>query len=565
MNNIYKHFFSVFILFFISFVFFILLSSIFMERVYINSSLKSLRDFTKKTIEHLKSLENIGNYSFLKTLSEVNSIRITVISNSGDILFDSHIDSMRMENHLDREEVQESLKRGEGSNIRYSNTLNSKMLYFAKKFVINEKIYIFRVSKEVSDLKHYIRPYKNKFLVFLSFLFFLIFISAFLYIRSYARKIEYLQSALREIELGSFDVSINFNKNDIFYSIAECIKKHGQSIKELTEDIKNQKELLSNILENLPFPILIADKNQEILVANKYFREFFPNVNKLDELVNLIRDENLYKYIRNIEYGESNFNIEISFKEQYFSIFCNKINNKNNEIILLSFIDITEIKKTEKMKTDFTANVSHELKTPITVLKGYIETLEDEIEESKKPIIRVLKKHIDRISNLVSDVLLLSRLDAKVPLEEETFSIRELMINAIEPFNSEIALKKIKLQMEIEEQLTYYGDSFLILQALINLISNAIKYTPEGGNIEIKARKKEENIIIEIADTGVGIPKEYQEKIFQRFFVLNKSRSRQLGGTGLGLSIVKHIIELHKGNITVESEPGKGAKFIITL
>lgn len=255
----------------------------------------------------------------------------------------------------------------------------------------------------------------------------------------------------------------------------------------------------------------------------------------------------------------------INFNNRYFTLFGDKIIYHDKPILLLTFIDITEIKKTEKMKADFTANVSHELKTPITVLKGYIETLEDELPSDKYPIIKIMKRHIERLSNLVSDVLLLSRLDAKVPLEKEYFNLKELITNAVETFNNDIKEKNINFKILVDDDIFYYGDNFLIFQAIINLVSNAVKYTSYNGLIEIKSTLQKDIIILTIKDTGPGIPKEYHEKIFQRFFVIDKSRSRQLGGTGLGLSIVKHIIELHNGRIDVESELGKGTTFIITL
>ncbi|MCX7770289.1 MAG: ATP-binding protein [Proteobacteria bacterium] len=565
MKNIYKHFLKVYILFFIGIIFAIFISSFFIEKIYLKSSLNRLKDITKRIINIIGSIEDKEKHNLLKDLAQINSIRITIIKDSGEIIFDSHSDPKTMENHLNREEVAKSLKDGEGTSIRLSNTLGTKMLYYSKKITLNNKTYIFRTSGEISDLFHFIRPYKNSFVITSSGLFLIIFSLAFFYFRNFAKKMDSLQSAIAQISKGDFDASINIERNDVLYPIAKNVKILAYSIKTLTEDIKSQKELLSNILENLPFPVVIAHENKEMLVENRFFRESFPNVRNVEQLANLIRDENFYNAIKLLDKEFTNVNIEIQWKEKFFSIFGNKVSYQNHTLILLSFIDITEIKKTEKMKADFTANVSHELKTPITVLKGYIETLEEEIEESKKPIVKILKRHIDRLSNLVSDVLLLSRLDAKVPIEKETFDFAGIILSALDIFNTEILNKNIKVQTKLEENLKYYGDSFLIFQALINLISNAIKFTPQNGDIEIEAQKKYESLIFSIKDNGPGIPKEYQDRIFQRFFVIDKSRSRQLGGTGLGLSIVKHIVELHGGKISVESEYGKGAKFIVTL
>lgn len=565
MKNIYEHFLKVFLIIFSLIIVSIYLSSIFIEKIYIKSSLENLKNYTEKTIQKIVSLQDTETHKLLTNLSEINNIRITIVDEQGNIVFDSHSDPKTMENHLNREEVLKSLKFGYAESIRLSNTLNVKMAYYAKKLELHNKAYVFRTAKEISDLADFIRPYKSKFTIIFGGLFLLIFSFSFLYFRKFANKLDLLQSAIRQISKGNFDTLLHLKKNDILYDITKNVNILAQSLKHLTEDINTQKELLYNVLENLPFPVVIAEESREILVENKFFREFFGNLNHLDQLANLIRDENLYDALKNFEKEPNDFNIQINFKDLFFSIFGNKIIYHNKKLILLTFIDITEIKKTEKMKTDFTANVSHELKTPITVLKGYIETLEDEVQEDKKAIVKILKKHIERLSNLVSDVLLLSRLDAKVPLEKELFNINEIISNAVDTFSAEIEAKKISLQMEIDKNLYFYGDSFLIFQAVVNLISNAVKYTPENGKIKIDAFSSDENLVIKVMDSGQGIPKEYHEKIFQRFFVIDKSRSKQLGGTGLGLSIVKHIVELHNGKITLESEIGKGATFIIIL
>lgn len=543
----------------------IYLSSFFIEKIYINYSFQSLKDFTEKTIKKLDSKMDRDLEKLLFTLSEINNMRISLIKEDGEILYDSHSNPKNMENHKDREEFINSIKYGEGTSVRISHTLNTKMIYYAKKVSLNNKTFVFRSSKEISTIKEFIKPYKSQIIIFFSLSLLIILSLMFLYFRNVTKKIASLQSQITRISKGDFDSVISTDKKDVFYSITQNINFLAQSIKKLTDDIKNQKELLSNILENLPFPVVIINENNDFLVESKYFRDFFPDIKNIEELANLIRDENLYQALNFYEKEKKDFTVAINFNNRYFTLFGDKIIYHDKPILLLTFIDITEIKKTEKMKADFTANVSHELKTPITVLKGYIETLEDELPSDKYPIIKIMKRHIERLSNLVSDVLLLSRLDAKVPLEKEYFNLKELITNAVETFNNDIKEKNINFKILVDDDIFYYGDNFLIFQAIINLVSNAVKYTSYNGLIEIKSTLQKDIIILTIKDTGPGIPKEYHEKIFQRFFVIDKSRSRQLGGTGLGLSIVKHIIELHNGRIDVESELGKGTTFIITL
>lgn len=565
MINIYKHFLKFFLILIFGSILIIYLLSFFIEKIYIDYSLQNLKDFTNRTIKIIDSKKDKDLENLLSTLAGINNIRITIVKEDGEILYDSHSNPKSMENHKDREEIIDSIKYGDGISVRESHTLNTKMIYYAKKVTLNNNTLIFRSSKEVTTIKEIIKPYKNQIIFFFSLSLLIILFFLFFYLRNISKKIATLQSLITRISKGDFSAFINIDKKDVFYSITENINFLAQSIKRLTDDIKNQKELLSNILENLPFPVAIVNENNDFLVESRYFRDFFPDIKNLEELVNLIRDENLYKALNKYERGKADFKVDINFNARYFTLFGNKVQYHNKSILLLTFIDITEIKKTENMKADFTANVSHELKTPITVLRGYIETLEEEIPEDKYPIIKIMKKHIERLTNLVSDVLLLSRLDARVPLEKEYFNIKELIMTAIETFNNDIKSKNLNVQLLIDNDTTFYGDSFLIFQAIINLISNAVKYTPINGLIEINCIFTKDDIILKIKDSGPGIPKEYHEKIFQRFFVIDKSRSRQLGGTGLGLSIVKHIVELHNGKIKLESELGKGTTFIIIL
>ncbi|MCX7990538.1 MAG: ATP-binding protein [Proteobacteria bacterium] len=565
MKNIYLYFLKIFLIFFLGVVFSIYLSSLFIERVYLNSSKKALKNFTVNTTKYLERIDEDKTFQILSLLSQINSYRITLIKEDGQVIYDSHNNPKTMENHKNREEVQRALKEGEAEVVRFSNTLNTRLLYYAKKISYDKDIYILRVSAEISELSHFIKPYRKTFLLLLSSLFLIILFFVFQNLKNFAKNMDKIQDSLSQISKGNFIEELKIDKKNILYPLAQQIEYLSDSLRDLTEDIKSQKEFLSNIIENLPFPVVIAKEDKLFFIANKPFREIFRNFKNLDEIANILRNEYFYSALKSFYERKENFNIEIEYEGKFFSVSGNKIDHQKSQFLLLSFVDITEVKRVERMQADFTANVSHELKTPITVLKGYIDTLEEEIDENKKRIVNILKKHIDRLSALVSDVLLLSRLDSRISIEREFFSFKEIIVNALEMFTNDISEKQLEIKLDIGEDVTYFGDSFLIFQALINLISNAIKFTPVSGKIYISVKKEEKNIIFTIEDTGIGIPKNFQDRIFERFFIVDKSRSRQLGGTGLGLAIVKNIIELHNGFIELESSPGKKTKFIITL
>ena len=247
------------------------------------------------------------------------------------------------------------------------------------------------------------------------------------------------------------------------------------------------------------------------------------------------------------------------------------LQNSKNAIIgsIINIENITEIVKLENMRRDFVANVSHELKTPLTSINGFVETLimNEDLQVSKRNrFLAIIQKESDRLKRLIEDILLLSSIENKNDLVKESISLYDVFKEVYDMINYIASSKNIDLSYEFEDDkvvVQAYGD--YMKQLLLNLIDNAIKYTPNGGKVIVKQFTKDNNIIIEVIDNGMGIPKEDQSKIFQRFYRVDKARSRSVGGTGLGLAITKHIVNSLNGSISVESEFGEGSKFIVKL
>jgi two-component system, OmpR family, phosphate regulon sensor histidine kinase PhoR len=231
--------------------------------------------------------------------------------------------------------------------------------------------------------------------------------------------------------------------------------------------------------------------------------------------------------------------------------------------------DITDLERLERVRKDFVANVSHELRTPLTAIRGYAETLLDgalEDQENNRKFVEIIKAHSIRLNNIASDLLTLSRLESGKPVDKETIAIRNAVENVVRTVEAEARLRKVKVKCREIEDLTLSGDRGLLEQALLNLLDNAVKFNHPGGEVWIEAaRSFDARILISVSDTGTGIPSGDLPRIFERFYRVDKARSREVGGTGLGLSIVKHIIERMGGTITVESELGKGSTFTISL
>ncbi len=375
---------------------------------------------------------------------------------------------------------------------------------------------------------------------------------------------------------GDFSWRIYEKRKDEFKEIIDYLNRTAQKIEEKIKDIEIQNQQLSAILKNMVEGIILVDKDTRIIslnpsaerifdiseraVKNKFFLEVIPN----KDLAELIKEA------FNKREGVSK---ELSLVWPFQKIFKVKANIlfEKEEIkgCLLVIYDITEIRHLETVRKDFVANVSHELKTPLTAIKGFVETLLDgALSDTKNALnfLNIIQEHTQRLENLINDLLSLSYLESKESsLNIERVNFKALVEEALSFFKTKIAQKEIELENNLEENSYLDIDKEKMLRALTNLIDNAIKFNKEKGSIKISAEKDKEKFKFIIADTGIGIPSKDIKHIFERFYRPDKGRSRQLGGTGLGLSIVKHIIELHGGSVGVESLEGLGSKFFFIL
>jgi two-component system phosphate regulon sensor histidine kinase PhoR len=261
---------------------------------------------------------------------------------------------------------------------------------------------------------------------------------------------------------------------------------------------------------------------------------------------------------------------EITIGEKIYWANGILVSKEHDRKMIVVLHDITEIKRLEEVKADFVANVSHELRTPLTSIKGFVESLQDgainDPEQSSR-FLSIISQHADRMNKIISDLLQLSQIESKeFELKIEPFSVRELVEEVVYTLKHSAGEKSQSLEITLfSEDQKVLGDKYRINQALTNLVDNAIKYTPEKGTIKIQSQEHANFIEIAVIDNGIGIPRNELSRIFERFYTVDKGRSRELGGTGLGLSIVKHIIEAHGGKVFVKSQLEKGSEFSFTL
>lgn len=509
-----------------------------------------------------------GRYNELdatvKKLDPEMHARITVVNPAGTVLADSEQDPRAMENHGSRPEIKEAIASRVGTSIRYSTTVREKMLYVAVPVDENGKrLGVIRVSLFLRDINGFIAALKVSLaqVTFLVGLLALLF--AALFSRFLSKPLAQFADAAKRMAAGDFMAKVYLRKSDEFSGLADSFNFMTERVRALFSELSQQKAELHAIIASLQEGLLVVDKHEKAILCNDSFRrvagtESIPGKHYWE----VLRESEFIQLVKNAAVSRGNFSGEVTIGDKTY--LCSASYIPGSEEVVAVMHDITEIKILEKVKRDFTANVSHELRTPLTAIKGYVETIEDGIDETNRGYLEIIKRHTERLVNIVEDLLSLSELEERgiqfVPVD-----MGAVISNSASMFAQKAEKKGLSLNVRLPGKLPpMNGDQFRLEQMFINLIDNAVKYT-EKGSVEISAAARGENIEIRIEDTGIGIPAEHLSRIFERFYVVDKSRTRKLGGTGLGLSIVKHIVLLHQGAIRAESIPGKGCAFVVSL
>lgn len=512
------------------------------------------------------NLDRLDNY--VKKLGKKIRVRITIVDSLGNVIADSERDPKTMENHRQRPELQPIFEgKLYGTAERYSTTVHKEMIYVAEPIFSSRNQFLgaIRVSIFRHEAKQLINKLNLEILQIALIMIVLSLLGVLVFARTLTKPINQISLASRKVAQGDFDVKINIKGRDEIYELAQNFNNMTEKLKELFSEVIRQKDELNTIIKAIQDGLVAFDTTGKVLVANRGFCNVISNDDILDKNIYEITDiESLRDIFKEVLSSGSSFTKEICIDKRHFICSANFIQTKK-EIVLL-FHDITEFKKLEQLKKDFVVNVSHELRTPLTAIKGFIETLEDELQGSFNHYIDIIKRHTNRLINIVQDLLLLSELEQpNTKLIKTSVDLNIIIDNVLKIFEQKLKEKNLQIQVSYKSHYPkLVVDIFKMEQVFINLIDNAIKYS-DSGTIEINCSYDENYAYVSVKDNGIGISKEDQERVFERFYIVDKSRSKKFGGTGLGLSIVKHIILLHNGEITVESEKGKGTTFKIKL
>lgn len=408
---------------------------------------------------------------------------------------------------------------------------------------------------------------------------FIILVLALIYFYDkYVKPIEKASNTMNKLLQGNYHARINHHATGTIGELSSKINSLARNLSELTIQEQIQAEQLSTVIENSESGLVLIDEKGYIHVVNRKFLSMFGkspqdyigylyyDVLENEQIHHTVQETFLYeKHVKHL------FSITKDNENIYLEIVGAPIFNERNMLkgAVLVIYDITEFKNIEVMRKDFVANVSHELKTPITSIRGFSETLLDgaaDDPEARSQFLQIIFDESKRIQLLIDDLLILSKLEKdEAELNVSTVHVETILLEVLPLVQQHADYKQIELKVDAKEELEFEADEDKIKQILLNLLTNAISYTPESGTVSLTIREQDGRICLQVTDTGIGITKEALPRIFERFYRVDKARSRDTGGTGLGLAIVKHIVEVHQGEINVESEYGKGTTFTVYI
>ncbi len=502
--------------------------------------------------------------AIVDNLAKETNIRVTAVDINGNVLGDSRENPFNMENHGGRPEIVSALKEGWGESLRYSTTLNEWTFYLAHSIKKEGRtVGIVRVSVILKEIETILKGARLEVIKASLIVLFISILISILLSFVLSTPVRRLKGVFERLAKGDYSVRALRSRVLELDTLASGFNEMVLMIKNAFKEVEEKRKELVEIIDNLKEGLMVLSREGKILQANKSFKEMV-GIEKIEERFfwEVLRIPDFKELFEEIKKKEFISKKEMLCRERIYQTSCVRVEDK----FIFVFNDISELKQIEKIKRDLITNVAHELKTPLTAIKGFGETLWEDIkDEENKRYIEIIIKHTDRLIKIVSDLLLLSKLeDKRFELEMVDADISEIASNVVKLFESNVRAKNLNFEVFIEKPLILKGDPFYLEQMLINLLDNAIKYT-EKGTVGLEIKKESKFLKIEIYDTGIGIAKSHIPRIFERFYVVDPARSKEKGGTGLGLSIVKHIVELHNGEIKVDSKVGKGSRFIIIL
>ena len=515
---------------------------------------------------------------------EVNDIggsadlRITLIRPDGVVLADSRQDPTTMDNHLSRPEVQASLRAPFGSSRRYSQTVKYSMMYVATALRAEEKLLgIVRVSIPLREIDGMLSAMRGRVTAG-AVLGMVVALGVGLVVaRRITAPISEMTQVAESLRDRKYDRRVKHLPGDEIGILGDTMNRLAEEVSRQFAELSREQAQIQAMICGMVEGVFAVDPNEVVLFSNEAADRFLGVGSLADRskpVWEQVRVAGLMELLADARGQEEPASHEIivrrNGRETVLYAHAAQFEGGDGQGVVVVLHDVTDLRQLERMRRDFVANVSHELKTPLTAIKGYVETLIDgglQDEEVSMRFLRNAERNVTRLTSLVTDLLSLARIESEEggpPLVPVNWSS---VVNEVVRRSEALAAEKsIAIELELpDDGVSVTGDPESMTQILENLLDNAIKYTPDSGVVRVRTERIGARGILEVEDTGIGIPERDRDRIFERFYRVDKARSRELGGTGLGLSIVKHLSNLMKGEVTLSSEEGEGSCFAVSL
>ena len=491
---------------------------------------------------------------YLQNLSS-ESFRLTLVAKNGSVIYDTAVDAKTLEDHADREEIKEAFETGRGESVRYSSTMLEKTIYCAKRLSDGS---VLRISVNRATVGAIALGMVSPVIA--------VGIGALILSGVLASRLsKRIVAPLNRLDL---EHPLENDSYEELSPLLSRINKQRAQISEQLSELRHKTEEFEQITDNMKEGLVLIDRNENVVSINPAAKKIFSATDDCTgkSFLTVDRSRDFNAAIKSaFENGHSEIRSQKDGRTYQFDISRIDSEECSFGAVILAF-DITEHENSEKARREFTANVSHELKTPLQGIIGSAELIENGLvkQEDMPRFVGHIRTEAQRLVNLVNDIIRLSQLDEGVSLPKERIDLLAVAKEAARDLDAAAADKKVSLSVE-GESVFVDGIKRLLYEIVYNLGENAVKYNVENGNVVISVAAKDKNAVLTVSDSGIGIAPEHQNRIFERFYRVDKSHSKASGGTGLGLSIVKHAVLQHGGKTEVESEPGKGTVIRVIL
>ncbi len=555
-----------------------------MKRFYLDHTAAELKSRAHLVLPQIKTLIAARKYAGVDRLVNVQArdadTRITVILPKGQVIGDSDETAAQMDNHANRPEIASALAGRIGTSTRYSRTLDKNMMYVAIPAQGDEQVNgVVRISVPISHIDSKLSDIRLRIVFVLLVITVLIAGLSLLISRRISRPIEEMEKGARQFADGNLAHALMVPDSAELAGLAEAMNDMAAELDWKVKTAFAQRNEIRTILASMVEGVIAVNPSDRIINMNQAAADILETSLPREErrsLHEIMRNTTLEQLIRDSHAANEPTSGDIIYnksREKTLQVQCAPLRDADKTRVgtLLVIEDVTKLRQLENVRRDFAANVSHEIKTPLTAIKGFVETLKhhaiDDPDERSR-FIDIIDRHVIRLTNILEDLMKLSVIERDANHKELDFKqvkLQDVIMAAVENYRPLAENRDITLQVECKPQIFVFADASLLEQAVANLLDNAIKYAEPGQDVRLSTAITTDKVVIDVKDRGIGVLKKHLPRLFERFYRVDKARSRQLGGTGLGLAIVKHIAQTHGGHVSVESAIGQGSTFSIHL